>query len=80
MSTNLFEFIFESGGEHVGEELESDGEEQFHEGDDEEDGEGDEAQEILGRSLQLSVLPSRQFLPREQSPLNSGGDPNLLAE
>ena len=31
----------ESGGKHAGEELERDGEEELHEGDEDEDGEGD---------------------------------------
>ena len=48
----LFGFgAFVGGGEEIGEEPESDGEEQLGEGDDDEDGKGYQTAEILDRSL-----------------------------
>jgi hypothetical protein len=50
---HLLELVGKGGREHVGEELEGDGEEKFHEGYDEEDGEGDQTKEVLSRALEL---------------------------
>ena len=55
---------FVGGGEEVGEEFEGHGEEQFGEGDDDEDGKGDEAAEILDCALELNDVSTEMSYGR----------------
>jgi hypothetical protein len=45
--------VLKRGGEHVGECLEEEGKDELESGDDDEDGEGDQTEEVAGRSLEL---------------------------
>ena len=47
-------FVFERRGQHGGEEFEGDREEEFHERDDDENSERDEAEQVLRRAPQLN--------------------------
>lgn len=51
--THLGELALKRAREHVGEELERNGQEELHEGDNNEDGEGDETENVGGGTAKL---------------------------
>jgi len=73
-------FVFKSGRKHVGKQLEGDWEEEFHEGDDDEDGKGDETEEILGCASKLTAFAASEGLPMENFPLQTGRDTHFRDE
>lgn len=62
---HLLELVGEGGRQHVGEQLEGDREQKFHERDEDEDGERDQTEEVGSGTLELWQVSKdgKQWLP-----------------
>jgi len=74
------EFVFKGGGKHVGKQLESDGEEELHEGNDDEDRKGDKTEEILGCAPELTAFTASEDFPMKNFPLQTGRNADFRDE
>lgn len=66
--------VLESRGEEVGKDLDDDGNEKLHKGNDDEDGKGDEAEEVLGCALELAALATGEGVAVKDFPLEPARD------
>lgn len=80
MYAHRSKLALERAGQHVGEQLQSDGQQQFHERYDQEDRERDQPQQIVGRSSELSSLSTGQASSFEQLGGDLAGNLDLGAE